>query len=96
MKSWHNEGKSIVEERFIRILKTKIQEYIGSLKNNVYTDKLDDIVNECNNTDHSTIKMKPANVYRVCFRKKLHFTSLIITKKNISDISKVNSLVPIL
>ena len=25
----------------------------------MYTDKLDDIINEYNNTHHSTIKMKP-------------------------------------
>ena len=28
----------------------------------MYTDKLDDIVNECNNTYHITIKMKPVDV----------------------------------
>ena len=29
---------------------------------NVYIDKLDDIVNKYNNTYHSTIKMKPADI----------------------------------
>ena len=29
---------------------------------NMYIVKLDDIVNECNNTCHSTIKMKPVDV----------------------------------
>ena len=33
-----------------------------SMTKNVYTDKLDEIVNKYNNTYHSTIKMKPANV----------------------------------
>ena len=28
----------------------------------MYIDKLDDIVNKCNNTYHSTFKMKPINV----------------------------------
>ena len=28
----------------------------------VYIDKLDDIVNKCNNTDYRTIKMKPVDV----------------------------------
>ena len=32
------------------------------ISKNVYIDKLDDIVNECNNTYHGTIKMKPADV----------------------------------
>ena len=33
-----------------------------SLPKNMYIDKLDDIVNKCNNTYHSPIKMKPVDV----------------------------------
>ena len=33
-----------------------------SISKNVYIDKLDDIVNEYNNTYHRTIKMKPTDV----------------------------------
>ena len=33
-----------------------------SISNNVYIDKLDDIVNRYNNTYHRTIKMKSADV----------------------------------
>ena len=33
-----------------------------SVSKNVYTDKWDDIVNNYNNTYHSTIKMKPVDV----------------------------------
>ena len=33
-----------------------------SISKNVYTDKLDDIVNKYNNTNHTTIKMKPVDV----------------------------------
>ena len=33
-----------------------------SMTKNVYTDKLDKIVKKYNNTYHSTIKMKPADV----------------------------------
>ena len=33
-----------------------------SISKNVYIDKLDDIVNEYNNTYHRTIKMKPVGV----------------------------------
>ena len=36
--------------------------YMTSVSKNVYIDKLDDIVNKCNNIYHSTIKMKPINV----------------------------------
>ena len=73
MKSWlqdndiqiystHNEGKSVVAERFIRILKNKIYKYMTSISKNVYIDKLDDIVNEQNNSYHTIIKMKPVDV----------------------------------
>ena len=62
MYSIHNERKSVVAERFFRILKNKIYKYMTSISKNGYIDKLDDIVNECNNTFHRTIKMKPIAV----------------------------------
>ena len=62
MYSTHNEGKSIVAERFIRTLKNKIYKYMTSVLKNVCINKLDDIVNKYNNTYHSTIKMKPVDV----------------------------------
>ena len=62
MYSTHNEGKSVVAERFIRTLKSKIFKYMTSISKNVYINKLDDIVNEYNNTYHTTIKMKPIDV----------------------------------
>ena len=62
MYSIHNEGKSVVAERFIKTLKTKIYKYMTSISKNVYMDKLDDIVNEYNNTYYRTIKMKLVNV----------------------------------
>ena len=62
MYSTHNKGKSVVAERFIRILKNKIYKSMISVSKNVYIDKLDDIVNKCNNTYHNTIKMKPIGI----------------------------------
>ena len=62
MYSTHNEGKSVVAERFIRTLKSKIYKYMTSISKNVYIDKLDDIVDEYDNTYHTTIKMKPIDV----------------------------------
>ena len=57
MSSIHNEAKSVVAERFIRTLKNKIYKYMTAIPKNVYINKLDDIVNEYNNTYHRTIKM---------------------------------------
>ena len=62
MYSTHNEGKSVVAERFIKTLKSKIHKYMTSISKNVYIDKLDDIADEYNNTYHTTIKMKPIDV----------------------------------
>ena len=35
MYSTHNEGKSIIAERFVRILKNKIYKYMASISKNV-------------------------------------------------------------
>ena len=59
MYSTHNEGKSVVAGRFIRTTKNKIYKHMNSISKNVYIDKLNNIVNEYNNTKHRTTKMKP-------------------------------------
>ena len=62
MYSTNNEGKSVVAERFIRMLKKQVYKYMTLITKNIYIHKLDDIVNEYNNTYHTTIKMKPIDV----------------------------------
>ena len=62
MYSTHNEGKSVVAERLIRTLKTKIYKHVTSVSKNVYMDKLSDIVNEYNNIYDRTIEIKPVDV----------------------------------
>ena len=62
MHSTHIEGKYVVAEKFIRTLKNKIYKYMTSVSKNVYIDKLEDIINEYNNTYHTRIKMKPTDV----------------------------------
>ena len=52
MYSIQNEEKSVVAERFIRTLKNKINKFMTSISKNVYIDKLDDVVDEYNNTYH--------------------------------------------
>ena len=46
-----------------------------SISKNVYINKLEDIVNECNNAYHKTIKVKPVdvknNIYILTLLKKL-------------------------
>ena len=54
MHSAHDEGKSVVPERFLRTIKNKIYKYTTSISKNVYIDRLD---NTYNNTC-STFRMK--------------------------------------
>ena len=61
MYSTYNEGKSVVAESFIRMLKNKIFKHVTVISTNVYFDVLD-IVNNYNNTVHITIKMKTIDV----------------------------------
>ena len=76
MYSTNNKGKPVVAERFIRTLTNKIYKYMTSISKNVYIDKLNDIVKEYNNTYHTSIKMKPAdikdNTYIDFFKKMNH------------------------
>ena len=39
MYSTHNEGKSVVAERFIKTLKNKIDKHMTAVSKNVYIDK---------------------------------------------------------
>ena len=67
MYSIHNEGKSVVAERYIRTLKNKIYKHMTANSKFVNFNVLNDIVGEYNNTDHRTINMKPIDVKSDCF-----------------------------
>ena len=85
MYSTNKEEKSDVTERFIRTLKNKIYKYMTSISKNVYIDKLDNIVNEYNNTYHRAIKMKPVDVKDnayIAFSKEVNDKD---SKLNVSD-----------
>ena len=62
MCSIHNEGKSVVAEGFIRIVKNKIYEYMTSILKNVYVNKSDVIRGKYTNTYQRTIKIKNSDV----------------------------------
>ena len=61
MYSTHNDGKSVVGERFTRTLKIRIYKHMTVVSKNVYIDKLDEIIDKYNKI-YRTIKMKPAGV----------------------------------
>ena len=48
--------ESIVAKRFVRTLKNKTCKYMTSISKNVSIDKLDDIVNKCDNTYIAQLK----------------------------------------
>ena len=63
MKSWleddsieiysaHKEGKSIVIERSVKTLQSKVYKYMTLISNNMHNDKLDDIFNQYNSIYH--------------------------------------------
>ena len=56
------ENLLLLKDLLDRDLKTKIFKYMTSISKNMYIDKLDDIVNEYNNTYHRTIKIKTVDV----------------------------------
>ena len=62
MYSTHNEGKSVVAEKFIKTLKNKIYKHMIAVSKNVSFGTLDDTVDKYNNTCHRTIKMSPIDV----------------------------------
>ena len=57
--STENEEKSSVVERWIRMMKEKMWKYFTDNNTSVYVDILPDLVEDYNNTRHSSIKMTP-------------------------------------
>ena len=95
MYSIHNKGKSVVVERFIRTLKTKIYKYMTAISTNVYIDKSDNVVNECYNTYNRTIKMKPVNVKDntyIDFEKEVNDNDLEVRVSDLVRISKYKNI----
>ena len=62
MYSTFKEGKSVVAQKFITTLKSKLYKHMTATGKNLCYNVLDDVVNEYNNTKHNTIKMKPKDV----------------------------------
>ena len=60
--STENEEKSSVVERWIRTMKERMWKYFTDNNTNVYIDILPDLVEDYNNTKHSSIKMTPVEV----------------------------------
>ena len=84
--STENEEKSSVVERWIRTMKEKMWKYFTDNNTNVYVDILPDLVEDYNNTRHSSIKMTPVEASK----KKNELTvwrNLYPNRLNIIDIN---------
>ena len=64
MFSTNSDKKAQIVERFNRTLKMRMGKPFDAQNNFRYIDKLQDLVNNCNNTIHSTIKMKPIDAIK--------------------------------
>ena len=62
MYSTDNKKNSVVAERIISTLKSKIFKHMTAISKNVYFDVLDDIIKKYNNTVHRTTGIKPIDV----------------------------------
>ena len=62
--STENEEKSCVIERFNRTIKENMSKYFSANNTRKYVDVLDILVDQCNNTIHSSIKMTPKEASR--------------------------------
>jgi glycosylphosphatidylinositol transamidase (GPIT) subunit GPI8 len=64
MFSTNSDKKAQVVERFNRTLKLRMGKLFDAQNSFRYVDKLQDLVNNYNNTVHSTIKMKPVDAIK--------------------------------
>ena len=62
--STENEEKSCVIERFNRTIKEKMFKYLSANNTRKYIDALELLVDQYNNTIHSSIKMTPIEAIR--------------------------------
>ena len=70
-----NEEKSSIVERWNKTMKNKMWKMFSANNNTVYWDKLDKLVDDYNNTYHSSIKMSPTEASKKENKKQV-FTNL--------------------
>ena len=84
--STENEEKSSVVERWIGMMNGKMWKYFTDSNTNIYVDILPDLVEDYNNTRHSSIKMTPVEASK----KKNELTSWKNLYPNRLDIIDIN------
>ena len=88
MESTHNDEKSVVAERFIRILKNKTCNYLTSISKKMYIEKIDDVVDKYNNTYLIAIEMKSVDAKLSAYIESL--VKKLMIKIKIGDVIRIS------
>ena len=91
MYSTCNDGKSVVAERFMKMLKNKIFKHMTAISKNVHFDVLDDIVYKQNNTVHGTIEIKPINITSDSYAKYNEDSNKKYPKFKVGDHARISN-----
>ena len=84
MYSAHNEGKSVIAERFIKTLKAKIYKKMTANDSKFYFPCLNKLVDQCNNTYYHSINKKAINADFSALTEKLK-----VPKFKVNDTVKI-------
>ena len=90
MYSTNNEGKSVIDERFIKILKTKIYKKLPASDSKSYLPYLDELVDQYYITYHHSVNEKPNNSYYSASTKNIE-SSLKALRFSVNDIMRIKS-----
>ena len=75
MYSTHNEGKSVIAERFIKTLKAKIYKKMAANDGKSYLPYLNKLLDQYKNNYHHSVNQKPINAEKSALTKKIETKS---------------------
>ena len=88
MYSAHNEGKSVIAERFIKTLKAEVYKKMTATESKSYLPYLNKLVDQYNNTYHNFINKKPTDADYSAFTEKIE-TNHKAPKFKVNDIVRI-------
>ena len=91
-----NEEKSIVVEGWNKTMKNKMWKMFTAKNNTVYWDKIDKLVNDYDNSKHSSVKMKPVEASKKKNKEKVYanlYGDLIYLKSKTQNLPSVTKFV---
>ena len=85
MYSTHNEGKSVIAERFIKTLKAKIYKKMAANDGKSYLPYLNKLLDQYKNNYHHSVNKKPINAEKSALTKKLRRNLMLLNLKLIIE-----------